>query len=148
MRAQEIVELLKGLLSVLRQNFALYTIMAVLLSGCGGGGGGGGDSVSAGCGSKDLFSNWTYQTTTLSLAGFEFGQSEVYQIQFSGGEICLMDVVINGNQCSGSIGISNSTYSGGGPGDPGCSIFNGPNTYTKSASGLEVCDVSSCAVYQ
>jgi len=122
----------------------IIVCLGALTTGCGSDGG----SSDAGCGSKNLFSNWTLGAVTLSFAGMDFDSIYSYQVQFSGGEICEMDVQFSGTQCSGSTSVTNAAYVSGGAGDPGCAAFDGPSTFTKSAAGLELCDVSGCNTLQ
>lgn len=126
----------------------LGTMMVLMASGCGGKGG---DSPAAlACGSKALASVWTYSGSTISLVGLTLNQPGVLGIQTAGGEMCSMDILFSGDDCSGVLSIQNSTYTGGGAGDPGCATMNGISTYSKSDSGLNICDPgpANCELWQ
>ena len=128
----------------------LAALLAVLTS-CGSSGGGSGSAASTGCGSKSLFSLWTNVSSgiaiVLDLSAGSFGNN-TFIFQYPGGEQCQSDIMLTGDECSGTADIMNSTYIGGGGGDPGCAGLDGIENYTKSASGLEFCSGGTCVTYQ
>lgn len=105
-----------------------------------------GDSAS--CGSKDFFSVWLDETQSfyIDFRGGSFGPTYAVYFDFGGGNYCNMDIVGSGNQCAGSVAVTNSTHNGVGS-DPGCASLNGVATFTKSTNGLRVCDSGGCLNY-
>jgi len=128
----------------------LLVLFAILLSACGkdGGSSSGGES----CGSKALFSQWSYisqgNPIVLDLTGIVLNKPFLYQVVAGGGETCQMELTFTGTECTGVETVANSTYTGGGAGDPGCVNFNGTETYTKSSSGLTLCENGNCYTLQ
>lgn len=102
--------------------------------------------ILCGCGkssnsSKAVFSNWRNTATSapLNLSGGQFDTPLLTDWIFTSGAICQADITVSGNNSSGVATITNSTYQGGGSGDPGCAALDGGGTYTDSGSTLSFC---------
>ena len=107
--------------------------------------------AAVGCGDKNLFSTWTVVdgnvAVVIDMSAGVMGNN-VFVFQHPSGELCQSDVLLSGDQCSGTANIANSAYTGGGGGDPGCAGFDGTETYAKSANGLMFCSDGSCVTYE
>lgn len=76
--------------------------------------------------------------TELDLSGVVFGeQSQGSSTQWDK-SVCVFEIKAVGNLCSGGFSISNSIYSHGGSGDPGCGFLNGSSKYEVSSSILRI----------
>lgn len=121
---------------------ALSIVLA--LSGCGKKDGGSNEAAA----DKSLFSKWTATTNgfPLDLTGGKIGANQLI-IAFANGSSCTLTLTLTGGQTAGQYSVTNSTYAGGGPGDPGCSTLNETGSYGKSASELTMCS-SACLKFK
>ncbi len=71
------------------------------------------------------------------------GTSQV-QIAFSNGAVCQATFSINGTLTAGSAGLTNAAYTGGGNGDPGCSLLDDNFTYSINGTAVKLCLGSLC----
>lgn len=113
-----------------------YLIIVLFLASCGSG--------------KSVFSTWTHTSTNavLDLSTAEIGANSMTLV-FVGGAQCGIDLQISGDESSGTFIITNSTYSGGGSGDPGCSSLNGSGTFSVANETLSLCpSAGSCSTYR
>jgi hypothetical protein len=124
------------------------TVLAVGLVACGGGGGGGGAA------SKNLFSLWKEVNTSapLELTGGNFNTAIPILFSFApGGEQCVCNLIVVGDQSSGAWTLSQCGYvPNSGSGDPGCSAMNATGDYTLSNNTLSICGGNSpgCDTYK
>lgn len=129
-------------------------LSVLILSACGSDGGGGGDAAIGGTCGKDITSLWETQSTeaiqsSIDLSGFTIGFTRTTEIVFDSGERCEIDARITGSDCSGEIEVSNSTYVGGGSGDPGCASFDDDYSFEIGVTMMELCDGAlSCTGFE
>lgn len=115
--------------------FMSLAAVGLLTCACGGSGGGSGDSSQS---TKSIFSKWSSGAKTMDLSGGQFNSIMLMYFAMSAGAICKADMMMIGDNSSGTWVISGSTlYSGSS--DPGCSELNGSGTYTDSQSALTIC---------
>lgn len=103
-------------------------------------------------GAKPLFSSWTKSpgASVLDLSNSSIGTSSLL-VTFVTGEECFSQLVVAGNEASGTAVVSLSTYiSGSGSGnDPACAALNGVFSYTKTENTLTLCQAGgTCSTYR
>lgn len=95
--------------------------------------------------SKDLFSSWAAGSTTLNLAGLNFGVNSITMVT-SPNTGCYCTLEITGDQSQGDAYLSGCTHYG--PAnfcEPGASAF----TYVNVNATLTLCETgSSCTTYR
>jgi hypothetical protein len=119
----------------------LIFALVFCLVGCNESGGGGGSSSSS-C-DKGIISNWFLKSDSnvnFDFSASSFDEQSAYSIVFGDGAECNLDLTIQGSTCSGSLVSENSSYVGGGSGDPGCSYFNQTFSYSISGETATFCD--------
>lgn len=121
-----------------------YLLIVIFLTACAKSGGSSDSNQSAS--NKDLFSQWSSSSYSLDLSQLQFGHSASIVWILNNGANCTSTIVVNGDGGSGSASISNSHWTGGGSGDPGCSSFNNSWSYQNSGGELTAC-AQSCEVF-
>jgi hypothetical protein len=88
---------------------------------------------------KNLFSTWTDSSNAfqIDMRQCAFGQTKTVSVAVVTGQTCTCQVLVQGTNDSGNMTFSSCSSSD-------CSSFAGAATYTNSASGLKVCNSSSC----
>lgn len=130
----------KGMSEALMK-LVLAALISVSFFGCG-------SSSNSAPASKTLFSAWTSPSYTLNLTNAQFGINQSIVFGFSGGARCGCQFDVSGTEPTGNYSLHNCSYTSGGSSDPGCALLNGPGTFTKSATVLNICDSGGCVVYQ
>ena len=129
----------------------LILILSTLaIQACGGSDKGGGGSSAGSCGSKPLFSVWQQVNLNfqIDLTNAKFGQTQTIQTLVNPGVLCESDLFIEGSECSGLAGISNSRLISGSGFN--CSLLDDAISYGKSSTGLSICYnfSQSCEFFQ
>lgn len=97
----------------------LFALALFTLNGCG---------SSSNTDSKNLFSLWTSDTTTLDLRGLSFGTNP-YDFFFEGGTQCACDLTLIGVQAQGSYAINNCYAVAYGNDEMSCNALAGTGNY-------------------
>lgn len=118
----------------------LLIIAALGMIGCSSGGGSGAEGQS--CGSKDLFSAWGGQHSTLglNLTGLGFGTNTFDRVYYSTGSVftCRFTANIVGDQCSGYYEVTSGVHLEASPSNlvTYCGQRVGRINYQKTDQGL------------
>jgi hypothetical protein len=127
----------------------IISALSMALNACGGKGAD--TPIAETCGTKSLFSTWDHPTISFSfsLDGMTLNTTKPFSVYFSGGARCDGSMNVTGSTCRGSYTVSGMTWNSIGGSDPGCASFNDTGIYTKSFSGLSLCNLSnSCTTYR
>ena len=116
----------------------ITVLMALTLMSCG----------EEGANDKSLFSAWSNADTgfVLDMSSSSFGSSSMVWF-ITGGATCTSTITMGGTESQGSAVVSNTVYSGGGSGDPGCASISGTVTFTKTSDTLTICNSGTCKDY-
>jgi hypothetical protein len=148
MRYTEFITTDKG--EFMFQKALLIIFIGFYFTGCGDSGGG--DKAAAPACTKPIQSLWTAEggIAQIDMRNVPFDTLTAYELIISGTGSCVMDIFLNGDNCSGTVNTINSTFVGTGS-DPGCASLNGLERYTIQGSRMSVCDYNDstdCGIYE
>ena len=128
---------------------SLVIFLAVVgLSGCGSDSGG----TAVAC-TKGITSSWSAVGVNfeMDLRAATIGFTRDYEIAFSNGASCAIEGKLTGQECAGSIVVSDSVWNNDGPSDPGCNSLARTSTFTISGASMVACDLintTECTSYE